>query len=89
MSHYVIHPEDTLGSLLGKAREGVHDDLYYEKSAFSELLKDPNRVLMLSNVDCNPLLSIELEEMCSSRFVVQNGEILPIGCKVVVVSGNL
>ena len=35
-----------------------------------------------------PLLSIELEEMCLSRSVVQNGEILPIACKIVIMSGK-
>ena len=88
VSHYVVHPEDTLADLLGKVRESVDDQLYYEKSPLKDLLQDSNRVLMFSNVDCNPLLSIELEEMCLSRSVVQNGEILPIACKIVIMSGK-
>ena len=36
MSHYVVHPEDTLTGLLGKVREGVDKRLHYEKSSLSE-----------------------------------------------------
>ena len=82
---YVVHPTDTLSSLLGSVHEeGKH--LFYEKTPFSHMLQQPNTVILIHNSECNPLLARELEGLCLTRSVIQNGEYISLSCKLIIVS---
>ena len=85
LHHIVVQPKDRLDDYLVKVC-ATDSQFSYQKSSSYEFFMNPNAVIVFENLECNPILSIELQYLSLSKVYSEGPKKMDIKSKLLCLS---